>query len=158
MALLQDILGQLTDMGITSQGTAYSDLSDIGAPQIASGLQSYFDLEGEDLPAHMFQGISSDLLQAGLGKTYSPMLEASGGSLLSKLQGQMGGKEAREAYGGFAGSGGQRQFATGAKDVYGKGMADVLSRTGEQRAKGLQGIQDVINQWRESAMKIKGYQ
>ena len=158
MALLQDILGQLTEMGITSEGTAYSDLSDVSPSQISSGLQSYFDLGGEDLPAHMFQGISSDLLQAGLGKTYSPMVEASGSSLLSKLQGQMGGKEAKQAYGGFAGSGGQQQFATGAKDVYGKGMADVLSKTGEQRARGLQGIQDIVNQWRYSAMKIKGYQ
>ena len=157
MALLQDILSQLLEMGITSKGTGYSDLSDVSPSQISSGLQSYFDLEGDELPAHMFQGISSDLLQAGMGKTYSPTLEASGGSLLSKLQGQMGGKEARQAYGGFAGGVGQKRFATGARDVYGKGMADVLTSTGEQRAKGLQGIQDIVNQWRESAMKIKGY-
>ena len=157
MALLQDILGQLTEMGIPSTG-GYTGISDIDPSQISSGLQSYFGLGQEELPAHLFQGISSDLLQSGLGKTYSPMIEAAGGSLLSKLQGQMGGKEARQAYGGFAGSGGQKRFATGARDVYGKGMADVLSRTGEQRAQGMQGVQDIINQWRETAMQIKGYQ
>ena len=37
-------------------------------------------------------------------------------------------------------------------------MTDVLTQTGQQRAKSLSQIQDLINQWQSQALKIKGYQ
>ena len=157
MALLDDIMGQLTGMGFGTGGQlSYGDISTLTPGQIAGQLQSYYGLEGQDLPAHMFQGISEDLLKQGLSSTYSPQIEAGGSSLLGKLQSAMGGQQGQKAYGGFAGSGQATQFGQQAKDVYGKGMSDVLAQTGQQQMKGLTGIQDVINQWKETAMRIRG--
>tara|TARA_R110002020_G_scaffold204652_2_gene408959 strand:+ start:11980 stop:12489 length:510 start_codon:yes stop_codon:yes gene_type:complete len=169
MALLQDILGQLTDMGFGAygQGTGeefegqapldYMSISQLSPSTISQTLQNYFGLQQQDLPAHMFQGISSDILQSGLGKTYSPQVEAHGSSLLSKLREKTGGQKGKRAFGGFAGSGQQQKYTAGARDVYGKGMSDVLAQTQQQQAQGLQSVQDVINQWRETAAGIKGY-
>ena len=161
MALLEDILGQLGGMGFGAEGgqggLSYMSLADISPEQISSRLQSYYGLSGQDLPAQMFQGISSDILQAGLGKTYSPQVEAHGASLLSKLRETAGGQTGKRAFGGFAGSGQQRDFSRGAKDVYGKGMSGVLAQTQQQQAQGLQSVQDVINQWKETAAGIKGW-
>ena len=157
MALLQDILSQLGDMGFGTGGQlGYGDISTLTPENIAGNLRSYFNLGQADLPAHMFQGISSDLLQQGLGKTYSPQIQAGGQSLLGDLSAKMGGQKGQQAYGGFAGSGQATQFGQQARDVYGKGMSDVLAQTGQQQMRGLTGVQDIINQWRETAMKIKG--
>lgn len=163
MALLQDIIGELTDLGFgqwagegeQQQSTlGYGDIANITPAQIASNLQSYYGLEEEMLPAHLFQGVSQDVLQQGLGKTYSPQIEAGGASLLTDLQQKLSGKEGRFALGGFSGSGQGQKYLQGAKDVYGKGMTDVLSKTSQQRTHGLQAVQDVLNQWRETAAGI----
>jgi hypothetical protein len=158
MALLQDILDQLGDMGFGTggQSPAYGDISTFTPENIAGNLRSYFNLGTSDLPAHLFQGISSDLLQQGLGKTYSPQIEAGGQSLLGGLTSTMGGQKGQQAYGGFAGSGQAKQFGRQAKDIYGKGMSDVLTQTSTQQMKGLTGVQGIINQWREAAMRIRG--
>ena len=161
MALLQDILGSLTDMGFQSGtggswGGDYMGIQDITPESIASTLQNYFGLTSQDMPAHMFQGISSDILKSGLSSTYSPQVQAGGQSLLGDLQKTMYGKEGRAAAGGFAGSSQQQRFTQGAKDVYGKGMSEVLAQTGQQQMHGLQNVQDIINQWRDTALQIKG--
>ena len=158
MAQLQDILTQLGGMGFTSGGQdpTYQGLSEFDQGQISSNLQSFFGLSQSQLPPHLFQGISSDLLQQGVGKTYSPQIQAGGQSLLGGLTSTVGGQKGQQAYGGFAGSGQATQFGQQARDVYGKGMSDVLAQTGQQQARGLTGVQDIINQWRETAMKIKG--
>ena len=121
MALLDDIMGQLTGMGFGTGGQlAYGDISEINPEDIA-GRFAYLAC-----------------------------------SLLGGLQSAMGGQKGQQAYGGFAGSGQATQFGQQAKDVYGKGMSDVLAQTGQQQMKGLTGIQDVINQWKETAMRIRG--
>ncbi len=74
--------------------------------------------------------------------------------MLTQTQGQAG----KQAFGGFDASGQQQQFAGEAKDVYGKGMTDILTATGQQRAQSLKGIQDMINQWQSQALKVKGFQ
>ena len=66
-----------------------------------------------------------------------------------------GGQKGFQASGGFAESGQQQQYAGGIKDVYGKGMTDVLTQTGQQRAKSLSEIQNMINQWQSQASKIR---
>tara|TARA_Y100001938_G_C8094644_1_gene437288 strand:- start:3711 stop:4181 length:471 start_codon:yes stop_codon:yes gene_type:complete len=154
MALLQDILQQVQDMGFGSQ--SYMNLANLSPEQISTTLRSYYGLGGEDLPAHLFQGISSDILTSGLASTYSPQIEASGASMLGKLQETIGGGKGIQAAGGFAGSGQQQQYVQSAKDVYGKGMSDVLAQTGQQRLAGLQNVQNIMNQWRDTALRIKG--
>ena len=165
MALLQDIIGQLTNLGFGSwigegedaqqSGLGYGDIAGISPEEIAGKVRSKYGIEDETmLPSHLFQGISSDILSQGLGKTYTPQIESTGANLLSQLQTTMGGQKARQAGGGFAGSSQQKQFMQGAKDVYGKGMTDVLSQVGQQKTAGLQGVQDIINQWRDTAAGI----
>ena len=154
MALLQDIMSQLSDMGITS--SSYMGLGDIQPEGISSALQNYFGLTDQDIPAHMFQGISTDILKSGFSSTYAPQVQAGGQSLLTDLQKTMYGKEGRTAAGGFAGSAQQRRFTQGAKDVYGKGMSDVLAQTGQQQVQGLQNVQNIMNQWRDTALQLKG--
>ena len=147
MALLQDIIGQLADMGFGAYGQGageefegqvpldYMSISQFTPSTISQTLQNYFGLQQQDLPAHMFQGISSDILQAGLGKTYSPQVEAHGSSLLSKLREKTGGEKGKRAFGGFAGSGQQQSFAQSAKDVYGKSMGNIFGDiAGKQQA------------------------
>ena len=103
----------------------------------------------------MFQPLSSDLIKGGLAGTYAPQVEATGSTLLSKMLTAGGGQKGFQASGGFAGSGQQQQYAGGIKDVYGKGMTDVLTQTGQQRAKSLSEIQNMINQWQSQASKIR---
>ena len=77
---------------------------------------------------------------------------------LSKMLQGARGQKGVQASGGFAGSGQQQQFTSGIKDVYGKGMTDVLAQTGQQRAQSLKSVQDMINQWQSQALQVKGYQ
>ena len=121
MALLQDILDDIGDvlggMGFASGtggwGGGYMDIANISPGDISGVLRSHFDLGTQDLPSHMFQGISSDILRSGLASTYAPQVQAKGQSLLSDLYRGMGGAGAQKAAGGFAGSGGfgQQQAA-----------------------------------------------
>ena len=153
MALLQDILSQLEGFGFG--GMDFLDIADLDASGISHKLRTKFGLGGEDLPSHLFQPISQDILASGLAKTYSPQVEAHGQSLLGDLQSTLSGEKCKKAIGGFAGSGQQKRFSTAARDVYGKGMSDVLSQTGEQRIRGLQSVQDIISSWRDTALRIK---
>ena len=155
MALLQDIMSQLQEMNILGEGQSWYDIGSVNPADIASNLQSYYGLSDQNLPAHLFQGISSDILRQGVGKTYSPQIEAGGKSLLSGLQQSMGGQSAKQAMGGFAGSSQGMQFQQGARDVYGKGASDILAKAGTQRMQGLQNVQDIINQWRETVAGIQ---
>ena len=154
MALLDDILTQLKTMGF--QDTTYGGISGISSNQIGEALRSHYGLGAQDLPSSMFQTISEDLLQQGLSSAYSPQIQARGASLSSDLRRTLGGQKGQQAYGGFSGSGQATQYGQQVRDIYGKGMSDVLAQTGQQQMKGLTGIQDVINQWKETAMRIRG--
>ena len=154
MALLQDILSQLGQMGLGT--STLGGIAGFDPSAISKGLSQTYDISEKDLPSSLFQGISAGTLEGGMAKTFSPMIEATGESLLGKLTQQVGGKAGRQAFGGFAGSGQQGAFTQQAKDVYGKGMTDVLGQVSQQRTQGLQSIQDMINQWRETALRIKG--
>ena len=154
MALLQDILGQLQGMGFSD--FSYGDISGFSPESIAEKLRAQYGLGSQSLPGNLFQGISSDLLQQGLAGTYSPQIEARGASLSGNLASTLGGQKGQQAFGGFAGSGQQQRFGQQARDVYGKGMSEVLAQTGQQQMKGLTGVQDMISKWQETAMKIKG--
>lgn len=154
MALIEDILNQLQGLGLNVGG--FGDVASLNPSQIQQGMTQAYGLEPGDLPSALFSPISSDILQSSLAKTYSPMIEAGGGSLQGDLIRNLGGKEAAGAYGGFAGSYGGGQYGKQARDVYGKGMADVLSGVTRSRSQGLSNIMDIINQWKQSALQIKG--
>lgn len=155
MALIQDILSQLQQMGIGGV-SSYGGLSQLTPEMIQSGLSSEYGIASGDLPSAMFPGISQEMLAGGRASTYSPMIEATGASLLGGLTKEMGGQAGRQAAGGFAGSGQQSQYTQQARDVYGKGMTDILAQSSQQRGQSLSSIQDLINQWRTSALKVKG--
>jgi hypothetical protein len=148
----QQILEQLQGMGITGEYTGWGDLSGITGEQIAGGVGSTYDVEG--LEGSMFPGLSNQLLQATKGSTYSPFIEAQSGSLLSDLSTGLGGQKATQAAGGFAGSGGQKSYMQGAKDVFGKGMSDVISQTGQQRSQAFGELQNMITGWKKTGQEF----
>ena len=154
MAMIDDIMQQLEGMGLNISG-GFGGIGGLGASDISQALQEQYGLTGQQLPSSMFQPISSDLIKGGLAGTYSPQVEATGQTLLSQMLTAGGGQKGFQAAGGFAGSGQQQQYAGGIKDVYGKGMTDVLASTGQQRAQSLKSIQDMINQWQTQASQIK---
>ena len=157
MAMIDDIMAQLQGMGIDLTG-GFSGISGIAPSQVSQSLQTQYGLTPGQLPTSLFQPISGELLKGTMASTYSPQIEATGQTLLDKMLKSAGGTQGKQAFGGFAGSGQQQQFTGGIKDVYGKGMTDVLTQTGQQRGQSLQSIQDMINQWQSQAMQIKGYQ
>ena len=154
MALLQDILEQLQTMGF--EDATYGGISGYNQQEIAERMRAHYGLGAQDLPDSLFRTISEDLLQKGLSSAYSPQIQARGASLSGDLASTLGGQKGQQAFGGFAGSGQQQRFSQQARDVYGKGMSEVLAQTGQQQMKGLTGVQDMISKWQESAMKIKG--
>ena len=158
MAQVQNILQQLQQMGLLQSQQGYYDIAGIDPGQISSSLASTYGLEPSDIPSHLFQGIPLDFLQAGVQKTYSPLLQSKTSSLLDNLYTSLSGKGAKTAAGGLApGARSWGRHKRKARDVFGGEAATMLSGIGESRAAGLQNIQDMINQYRETAMDIKGY-
>lgn len=149
---MQEIIELLESMGLTEQGWSgnWQDIPNISGGDIGSALETQFGF-GSDFNPGLFQPISMQSLQGLLPKTYSPFMTASQQPLLSSLISKSGGKEAKTAAGGFAGSGGYKRFQGQAKDVYGKGMAETLSGIAQQRGQQQASIMDLINQWRETA-------
>ena len=151
----QQILEQLQGMGIAGQHTGWGDLSGITGEQIAGGIGATYG-GGDALEGSMFPGLTNQLLQATKGSTYSPFIQAQSGSLLSDLSTGLGGQKAAQAAGVFAGSGGAQTYMQGARDVYGKGMADVVSQTGQQRSQAFGELQNMINQWKKTGQEFAG--
>ena len=151
--MIDDIMAQLQSMGLNITG-GFGGISGYGAGDISGALQQQYGLTSEQLPSSMFQPISSEWIKGALPGTYSPQIEATGQTLLGDMLTGMSGQKGKQAFGGFAGSGQQQQYASGIKDVYGKGMTDILTKTGQQRAQSLKSIQDVINQWQSQASEI----
>lgn len=110
---LQNILQQLQNLGLGGgyytpgggQTANFMGIGNITPQQIQEALISQYDMNPQDLNPAMFSSISSGLLESSLGKSYRPQIEAKGQSLLSNLQGALGGKVGKRAVGGFAGSG-----------------------------------------------------
>ena len=156
MAMIDNIMQQLTELGLNFQGGS-SGISDITPEDFSMAFQSKYGLNASQLPSSLFQSIPQDILKAGLSSTYSPMVESTGQNLLGNMLESMSGKQSRQAAGGFAGSGQQQQFVSGIKDVYGKGMTDILAQTGQQRTKSLQTVKDLIDKMQSQVLEIKGY-
>ena len=164
MNFLQNILQQLQNLGLGGgyytpgggQTANFMGIGNITPQQIQEALISQYDMNPQDLNPAMFSSISSGLLESSLGKSYRPQIEAKGQSLLSNLQGALGGKVGKRAVGGFAGSGQGKKYRQQAKDIYGQGMTDVLATTGQHQLQGLEGIQSTIDQWLDTASEIKG--
>ena len=151
----QNMLDSL--QGIFESGLDWSQLSGMGSQDIASSFAQHYNIEEQDLPSGMFQSITPEMLRGASYKTYAPQIQAQGQSFLPDLYKNLGGQAATKAAGGFAGSGGFGQQQAGVRDVYGKGMTDVLSNVSQQQSQGMGLISDLINQWHQSAQGIKGY-
>ena len=153
---IQQLLAQLGGMGF--QGLGAGGLGGLTSEQImqqsgqAAGLTG--EQVGEFLTPQMFQTLNPNLLKSASIGAYSPLFQQKQGSMAGQLMQQLGGTQAKRAHGGFAGSGGA-QFQQGqAKDVYGKGMQDVLSQAMGAKTQSLGTIQDIINQWQETAQSF----
>jgi hypothetical protein len=154
MTMIENIMQQLQGLGLNTGGS-FMDISQLGAGDISTALQGKYGLTAGQLPPSLFQPIAQGLLESTLTSSYAPQVEATGGNLISKMITNVQGQPGTQAYGGFAGSGQQKRFLDESKDVYGKGMVDVLTQTGQQRTQALQQVQDAINQWQKQATDIR---
>ena len=151
----QSILDALNQMGFSPMG--WQGLTGLSPGDITSTFAQHYDIEEQDLPSGMFQSITPEMLRGASYQTYTPQIQAKGQSMLPDLYKNLGGQAATKAAGGFAGSGGFRKQQAGVKDVYGKGMTDVLTQVRGQQSQGIGNISDLIAQWHQMAQSIKGY-
>ena len=100
----RDIVNQLQGLGIAGEGTGFSSLANISAEDIMQGLSGTYNVAG--LEAGMFPQMSQQLLQGTKASTYSPFIQSQSQDLLSNLAMSLGGQKAKQAAGGFDGSGG----------------------------------------------------
>ena len=143
----------LSSIGVS--GTSYGGLSSLSPESIASGLASIYDIDKSLLPSNLFQGIAPGMMQGSYGKTYSPLIQAKQAPLLQGLTSGIEGLKGRQALGGFAGSGQARDYQAGVKDVYGKGMTNILSDVSSSIGGSEQNIIDLINSWKQTAQGIR---
>ena len=151
---IQQLLAQLADMGFESDVLS-GGLSGLTGSQIETGVGSaYSDSVQDMLNESMFQTINPELLKSASIGAYSPMFQQKQSSLIPQLMAQLGGQQAKKAYGGFAGSGGAQMQQQQAKDVYGQGMQNTLTQAIGGKTQSLQTIQDIINQWQQTAQSF----
>ena len=148
---IQQLLAQLSGMGLGDTGFGSS------GQDVATALgEQYLPNSPEMLTQQMFQGINPALMKSASMGAYSPLFQQKQSSLMPQLMQQLGGQQARKAYGGFAGSGGAQMQQQQAKDVYGQGMGDVLGQAMTAKTQSLGTIQDIINQWQQTAQSFTG--
>ena len=148
---IQQIMQKLTGMNLLTPGQTFSDISSISPSSIEESLEGTY---GGLLEESMFQGISPFMTQRAYGKTYSPLMQSQSGTLIGDLSAQLGGQQGKQAAGGFAGSGQLGRFTQQAKDVYGKGMTDVVGQRTTGVQQGLQSIYDLITSWETAAQEL----
>ena len=151
---IQQLLAQLSGMGLGDTGFGSS------GQDVATQLGEQYNLidnQGVNmLTEQMFQGINPALMKSASMGAYSPLFQQKQSSLMPQLMQQLGGQQARKAYGGFAGSGGAQMQQQQAKDVYGQGMGDVLGKAMTAKTQSLGTIQDIITQWQQTAQSFTG--
>jgi len=147
---IQQLLAQLQGMGLdTSQG----GIGGVTGTDVSTALGGQYGVS-DMLTPQMFQNINPELLKSASLGAFSPLFQQKQDSMAGQLIAQQSGQQAKRAFGGFAGSGGA-QFQQGqAKDVYGKGMQDVLTQSMGAKTQSLGTIQDIINQWQQTAQSF----
>ena len=151
---IQQLMAQLATMGFDVGAEELGGLSSSDImTQVGSGYSSNVQ---NQLTSGMFQTLNPELLKSASIGAYSPLFQQKQGSMIGQLMQQMGGKKTRQAYGGFAGSGGAQFAQQQAKDVYGKGMQDVLGQAMGAKTQSLGTLQDIISQWQETAQSFTG--
>ena len=149
---IQTLIQQLQGMGLLGKSANFGDLSDITPGQISGGLGSLYGVGG--LESGMFSPFSKQLLNLAKPGAYTPMIESEGASILDELSSLLSGGAATKAAGGFAGGSGFKQFQSGAKDVYGQGMQNTLTQAVGAKTQSIGTIQDIINQWQQTAQSF----
>ena len=160
---IQQLLEQLQQMGFSEEALAggLGGLSQ-GDIQTGAGMAAGLTPEqygtGDDslLTPEMFQTISPELLKGASLGAYSPMFQQKQSSMMPQLISQLGGQQAKKAFGGFAGSGGAGRQQQQAKDVYGQGMQDTLTHAMGAKTQSLGTIQGIIDNWLSTAQSFTG--
>ena len=148
---LLGLINQMRGMGFFTgfEGTpSASDIAGLSGTDILNVVrQTYQVPEDVELSPEMFSTFDMNKLLGGMQKTYSPQLEAASGSLSDSLAMAIGGKEGKQAFGGFAGSGSGQAFTQGARDVYGRKMGQELSNVDQQKAMWAESTDPTTSSW-----------
>ena len=110
---------------------------------------------GQEITASMVASLPPQILESSMAKTYTPVVEQRTQNLLSDLVSNLGGKEATQAAGGFAGSGALKGQQTAARDVYGAGAVDVLGEVTRMKSAGATNVRNIISSWQDIVSKVK---
>ena len=119
---------------------------------IAASLSSR---HGVQITPEMVASFSPEMVKGAQYQTYQPIVELKSESLLRDLSSSLGGKEMKSAHGGFAGSSGAQQVESKAKDIYGKGAADIMKEVYGLQQSGRKSMLDLMNTWRQAVSAIK---
>ena len=136
-------------------GESFGQLSSYSPSTIASSLAGIYGIDQSLLPEGLFTGITPGMIQQTYGKTYSPIIQAKQPTMIDAFIQSIGGQKGRQAHGGFGGSGDWIKYKEAAKDVYGKGMTDVITGIGASRSQGFQNIFDLMSGWQGTAQNIR---
>jgi len=153
---IQQLMAQLQGMGfgnLSSQqmgGLSQSTIMQEAGQQAGLTPSQISDM----LTPQMFQTLNPKLLESASMGAYSPLFQQKQGSMTGGLMQQLQGKPMRQAHGGFAGSGGAKYAQQQARDVYGQGMQDVLTQAMGAKTQSLGTLQDIINQWQDTAQQF----
>ena len=105
------------------------------------------------LKPELFQALTPQMLQATQMGTYSPMIQAGTQPLLQDL---LAGSQKKGLAGGFAGSGGHTNLMAGMKDVYGRGIGEVMQNAEQMRAQAEQQAMGNLSGYGQTAQSLKG--
>lgn len=119
---------------------------------IASSLSAR---HGIQITPEMVASFSPEMVKSAQYQTYQPIVELKSESLLGDLSSSLGGKEMKTAHGGFAGSAKAGQAEDKARDIYGKGAADIMKEVYGLQQGGRKSMLDLMNTWRQAVSAIK---
>ena len=146
---IQQLMAQLQGMGLGATGFGST------GQDVATALGGQYGVT-DMLTSGMFQTLNPKLLESASMGAYSPLFQQKQGSMTGGLMQQLQGKPMRQAHGGFAGSGGAKYAQQQARDVYGQGMQDTMTQAMGAKTQSLGTIQDIINQWQQTAQSFVG--
>tara|TARA_R110000824_G_scaffold274005_3_gene462623 strand:- start:6098 stop:6550 length:453 start_codon:yes stop_codon:yes gene_type:complete len=149
MFTIHNLLQQLQGMGLDPQG----NLGNITGSDVATALGGQYGIP-DLLSSQMFQTINPELIKSASLGAFSPLMQQGQQSFQTDLIQNLSGGQARQAMGNFAGSGSAQLQQTQARDVYGKSMQDVLAQAVTGRGQATGNIQNIINQWQETAQSF----
>jgi len=131
-----------------------SPMGSLGSQEIATHMGDRYGITNKQLlRPEMFPTLTSAQQLATQSSTYNPMIEFQSQPLLQQL---LSGMNRPGMSGGFAGSGALQTGITNLKDVYGRGVTDVLQGALQQKNQAVSNALSTFAGWGQTAQGLRG--